>query len=172
MLVVTPFGSLNALPPFTLNRGASFGPRISTAGFEHWERHAGTLHVRLYAELDGELWQDDGDVLRRGAQALVPFCKRFPTLSTAPSTSLCTDPLKNQDDWFRTTLVCNQESEGFDRRMVGEVDFRAPPHADLDELEQQCVERFRVIVKRMGEGLHVALHDPRNSRAFASSRAA
>lgn len=172
LLIATPFGFMTALLPFTVNRGASNGPRISTAGFEHREKHTGTLQVRLFAELDGNLWQDDGDITRRGAQALVPFCKRFATVMGAPSSSLETRPLKGQEGWFRTSLACHYGVDGFERRMVGEVDFFAAEDADLDDFERRWLERFQVIVKRMGEGLHVGLNDPRNARIFANSRAA
>lgn len=162
----------SVLRPQTMNIGASFGPRISTAGFEWREKHKGMLSVRLFADLDGNLWQDDGDVCRRGAHAAVPFSKRASAMIRAGKAHVETNPIKGQEDWYRTTLSCFDQVQGFERRMQAEVDFPASRDSDLAEAERHWVERFDTVVLRLGIALHVEVNDPRNARIFLNSKAA
>lgn len=168
----TPFGHLKSLLPLTTNVGASSGPRVSTAGYEWLEKHKGYLIVRLYADLDGSLWQDDFDVLRRGAQAIVPFAQRASKMIKGDAAAITSEPIKNQPERFRTTLTCHDEVEGYERRVFAQVDFPLEDARLLDDVERQWVERFDKIVVTMGKGLHVGLNDPRNRRLLYSSDAA
>lgn len=161
----------SVIRPQTMNVGASFGPRISTAGFEWRERHQGMLSVRLYADLDGNLWQDDGDVCRRGAHAVVAFSKRASEMIRTGKAHVETAHIKSQDDWYRTTLSCFDEVEGFERRLQAEVDFPSSAESDLTEAERRWVERFDAVVLQLGTSLHVEVHDPRNASIFLNSKA-
>jgi hypothetical protein len=173
-LIVTPHGSITANLPFTLNVGARFGPRVSTAGFTHgsggWGRTGWS--VSLYADLDGHLWQEDGDVLRRGAQALVSFARRAAGKVESGEAEADLSGPAPADPWVVLSLAYSETVEGYERRLQASASFKVQADQDLDAQQTHWRRLITAGTRRMGEGLHVGLTDERNRRAFGLLKAA
>lgn len=168
--VLPRFLGFQTIQPQTVNVGASFGPRISTAGFEIYKFTMPVMRLRLYADLDGNLWQDDGDITRRGAHAVVPFAKRaVKALSEARAdVETTTNP---QRPGIRTiTMFFSDEVEGFERRLQCTIDYRASDGDDVNAIQEGWVKQVIAHTNRMGADIHVAVHDPANSNIFQTSR--
>lgn len=161
------------LPPQTVNVGASFGPRISTAGFEisTWRRLP-SIRLRLYADLDGKLWQDDGDINRRGAHAVVPFSKRAAKALREGRGQVETGAMERRPGIYGTAIFFSDEVEGFERRLQCNIEFRASEGDDLAAAEARWLAHTIDMTTRMGTDIYVAVHDPANSNVFQVSRKA
>lgn len=158
------------IQPQTVNVGASFGPRVSTAGFEFYKFNMPVMRLRLYADLDGNLWQDDGDITRRGAHAIVPFTKRaVKALNEGlADVQTATDPRR---PGVRTiTIFYGDEVEGFERRLQCTIAYRIDDGDDANAIQDEWVRRVVTHTRRMGTDIHVAVHDPANSNIFQTSK--
>lgn len=161
----------SVVPPQTLNLGASFGPRISTAGFEIRSfLRLPDVRLRLYADLDGLKWQDDRDVTRRGAHAVVPFAKRATRALREGRAEIETAADLRHPGIWETALVYHDEVEGFERRLQANIRFRASEKDDFTAIEAQWVAKIAELAQQMGTDIHVAVNDPANSNIFQASK--
>lgn len=158
------------VPPQTLNVGASFGPRVSTAGFEIRSFGMPDIRLRLYADLDGLKWQDDRDVTRRGAHAVVPFAKRASSALREGNAEVETGADPRHPGIYETAIVFRDSVEGFERRLQANIRFRGSEKDDLSAIEARWVAKIAELALRMGTDIHVAVHDPANSNVFQVSK--
>jgi len=152
----------------TLNEGASFGPRISTARFSikrglNW-RTATT--ATLWADLDGRLWQDEADVRRRAAQALIAPGRRAAASILSGALAPAVEGSERAPGIWQVTFMTEETTDGFARRarvQFGiETDKEPAVPAEANKAAGQ-------LLKTLADALHVSLEMPENRLAYYGS---
>lgn len=169
MWVKTPYGSLTATTVMAVNKGASFGPRVVTAGFEYTSLQGPRLHINAVGELDGREHQDEFAVRRRVARAVVPAMKRA---GEAVLTGLASPEVersrlvKARPGWYTAALLHLEVFEGFERRVLIQQDFHIEREVEKAALPRPMTAAVGNALKQISAGLHAAIDDPSNRGIF------
>ena len=126
----------------------------------------------LWADFDGQEWQDEPEQKRKGAQAVVPIARRAAAAIANGSLVPQFERMAPGHDSVRVVYMTEEAIQGRRRQARAICEISWPEGRGAPEVPKAKREGMAKMMRDLGDALHAGIHDPRNLDIFGVWRSA